>query len=537
MYPPTYNLRIEFFQPFEYMYLILKIFKKKLSGCNLSFLFNLLNYAFLICLGLIVGIYSLWKARQGIGDTDTAFFLEVIDNTLRSGLPTTFAVRAYLNIAPYLDMAVAQYCSSDFSAVMDSSPANILLGHANFIVYPLSVISYFFGPEFTAAVANTFSFVGLPLVAYVYLRKTKVPSYIGFLFMIALCAHPAWRISAEGWFYFDRMFMPLALFYALTLHGAIASRHELTGLRMLGTALIVIVGASIHERAALLLLMFSLSSLILYVGAPKRNIRFVLVVSLSLCVYLSVYLLFQKNIDNQAVYKSFYSFDTIIENVFQPGLIKLIYFNLIFFSLAIVFQWRVALLALIMLLPNIIVTMHGLEKDGWFTHYHSFYFPFIVYAGLIGIVSLSEWCQRERNESVYQWLCRLCPSGFLILVACAMCFQNPYGKIIRWDFEYINEGLMGSLIDLYVVPSQFSSNLYEAARADKLVALIHPTASVAQTPPFNTWKLLKNKNLVSVFPVGLGRVNYLLLYFEKNEDNLIQFRINSLSKDYREMQK
>ncbi|MDB5988715.1 MAG: hypothetical protein JWQ10_118 [Herbaspirillum sp.] len=517
------------------MYLIPKTMKKR-NVFTFGLFFDVLSYLFLACLCIILGLYSFWKAKEGIGDIDTAFFLDVIDNTLKNGLPTTSAIRAFLNAFPLFGMtSIRQYCTFDFAAVANSDPYNVLIGHAYLIVYPLSAISYFVGPEFTAAMVNIFSFVGLPLISYIYLRKAKIPSYLAFLFVIVLCAHPAWRIASAGWFYFDRLFMPLALWYALSLYGPIVKRETLTRSQMIGIALIVVAGTSIHERAAALLLLFSLSSLILYKGVPKKNIFFVLSISLGLFIYICIYLLFQNNVDNHEAYKSFLSFNKVMANIFRPGLIKLILFNLVFLLVAIIFQWRVALIALITLVPNVIVSIGGAEKDGWLTHYHSFYFPFVVYAGLVGVVSFYKWCHREpfeKNFSFYHCL----PACFMFLVCFVMCFQNPYGPTIDWDYKYAKEGLFTPLNDLYVVPSILSSNLYESARADKLVGLIPKGASVAETPPFNTWKLFRNNNPISLFPMGIGTSDYLLLSFDNGSDGPL-FKIFSASPDYKQLQK
>jgi hypothetical protein len=468
-------------------------------------------------------VYTYWKAQQGIGDTDTAFFLDVIQNTWHTGVPTTLAVRAFLNVYKFIPMDADALCAIDqthFSTV----PANILLGHANLVVYPLSAIAQVFGAERVAAFVTAVAFVALPALSYVFLRRRAVPAWLCLLFSLLVCLHPAWRISAEGWLYFDRLFMPFALAFGLMLHQAFTSENRTTGGRMLLISLVVVTGSLIHERGALLMLLVAVSHLIFYRRAPSDTVRFTFLLAVALVLYLLIYTAFQRNVDNAEVYKGFLDIRVILQNVFRPGLIKLIVFNCVFILLAFFFRWRAALIALITILPNVIVSIGGAEKDGWITHYHSFYFPFVICAGAVGLAALYEREGGGGAKTARRPIAKAAGGTMtLLLIGATLSFLNPYGAQMSWGYNFVKEGIWRPLNDLYLIDPKFSSNGYETARADRLVASIVPGATVSFMPPFNVWKLYQNHNPIQVFPVGLGVSEYLLLTFEKAVDGTTFF--------------
>jgi len=473
-------------------------------------------------LGLLYA-YTFWKAHHGIGDTDTAFFLDVLENTWHLGLPTTSAVRAFLNVYPFILMDPDKFCAID-QTQFSTIPANILLGHANLIVYPLSALAQWLGAERVAAISTASAFVALPAISYLFLRRRNVPAFLCLFFSVIVCLHPAWRIATEGWIYFDRLFMPFALAFAFLMHEAFTNKEVMGRSRMILVVVIAAIGAMIHERGALLMLVVALGHVILYRSAPRRNVLFVLAVSAALMAYLAVYSVLQHNVDNAEVYKSFFDLPRFLNNVFRPGLVKLIAFNLPFILLAALFNWRAALIAGITIFPNVIVSIGGAEKDGWITHYHSFYFPFVIYAGAVGLTGLLA-ARRDQYDAGTQgrWPRSLAAVFMLSLIGAVVSFLNPYGPDLSWRTAFIKEGLWRPVNDLYLIDPKFSSYRYETERADRLVAAIPAGASVTFMPPFNAWKLFRNHNSIQIFPVGTGVSEYLLVTFEKKADGGIMF--------------
>ena len=66
--------------------------------------------------------------------------------------------------------------------------------------------------------------------------------------------------------------------------------------------------------------------------------------------------------------------------------------NLLFLGwMACLAGWRYLLLALGALLPNVLVTTGGAELNGWTTHYHAMYMPFLVFAASVGFARMMLW--------------------------------------------------------------------------------------------------------------------------------------------------
>jgi hypothetical protein len=106
----------------------------------------------------------------------------------------------------------------------------------------------------------------------------------------------------------------------------------------------------------------------------------------------------------------------------------------------------------------------------------------------------------------------ICLVGFIMLV------QNPYGQNLEWNLKFAGEGLGSYIYDLYIRDPITSTYRHSTKKSNELVRNIPPGASVSVSVPFDFWKLVRNNNSISLFPVGIGQSEYLLVSFENDRN-------------------
>jgi len=263
---------------------------------------------------------------------------------------------------------------------------NIMQNHAYWFLYLVSPLVYFFPASLVLSIVKFLFLAGFATAVFYFVRLETKSRALAVTFTTLVGISPVFTGYMFGQFYPDRLFLFLGFFLF-----AVAWRN----CNSVWLIPIGILAASTHERSALIGGATLLGIALIRPGTFwAREKMMSLAVGASMVVYGLVMILFYLPISSH-YYSGFLprSFSGLVSNLALPGFLDnigvffLVNAPLLFLALV---KWRFGLLALITLLPNLIGNIGGAEKVGWVTHYHSFYFPVLVFAAALGVHTLSK---------------------------------------------------------------------------------------------------------------------------------------------------
>ena len=401
-----------------------------------------------------------------------------------------------------LTLDASKLCKMDFeSANYEGDDLNHFKFHLYLILYPASLFLYLIDAPYVAHGLNILSFLLFLFVSYKITRKNKIPFFISILAIITISLHPAWSWSIIGQPYVDRMFLPLGLllfYYTDNREGSFKAM-----------LFVLAISVMIVEKAIVYSGIFIITYSILFYKDyfnKKDLIRRLLVGITLLIIFIIITKLYLKNLyyttsipnNIEGILNIF-----LIDRSFN-GVKSLLMVNAPLLLPAIIFRPRIFLIAFVMLLPNIVGNIGGAEKTGYHTHYHTLYFPFIVYAFIHGIGGLFRWISIIKAEIVF--------SIFLIITAL-------FYLLIDFDDEQNIKFTKSPATYFY------ATNFYNMSK--DLTNYKNITTLVESNIPLNAkissveagWAYLyKFKNLV-IFPMDFEKTDFLLVGYEKINNN------------------
>lgn len=326
---------------------------------------------------------------------DTAMYFQATENIAARGVAVSQVKASIDGVASTYFTATADQIAKNpsplFGGSTNGTERSVLLGHVYLILYPIAALVKIFPVKDVFMTLYVLAFAGIILLSYCFLRYAGLSVIGAGLFCLLVVTHPAWWEGLlQGQFYPDRLFI-LAGFILMLL----ASRERplrakaISQRTWLGVA--AIVCASINERGALVAGIFLLTYTALYWTKPGLDRYFKLVLGITLIGY--AYAMLKIYVSGNTAYHSFLPSTPsgLLSVIEAPGFVPLITLFLLvnapLFVLAL-FEWRAALIAAVLMLPNALGNIGGAEKTGWSTHYASFYLPALVWAAMCGYVVL-----------------------------------------------------------------------------------------------------------------------------------------------------
>lgn len=354
---------------------------------------------------------------------------------------------------------------------------------------------------------TAFSFIGMLYLGYFFLRNGGI-SVIGTFFLLATVSlHPAWNYSIFGQIYVDRLFLfsgMLLLFFAkktkpnvwLIVFGAILS-------------------SLIIEKTAIICGIFLVVFSILYWNKLRPRLHFQLLfwgISLGLFGYLITrfYL-------NNSYYSSFLSVSSLknffnylfsYPNAYQ-NLRTFILINLPLLLLGI-FEWKAMAITILMMIPNVFGNLGGAEKIGWLTHYHTTYFPFLVWSGMLGYINLQK-----------KWLNN---KGKLIFYVMFILTAIFYGNADQLRSLSINQFSLSRAVykswpvkTLWILKDSFNpvGKYQNQKKLEKFIKETIPEGSTVSAPE-NLMIYLFQTSQVYYYPLGIDNVDFAILHINNN---------------------
>lgn len=438
---------------------------------------------------------------------DSAFLLETTENISKNNNSKSYAFGAFVQ---YHFQGVGSKKSEDFTfqdfqLVNGDEAFSTFSNHSYYILYAIAQFGKIFDIEKMFYTIHVFSFFILLYFTYKILRENSVEILPTTLFIVLLFIHPAFSLSMSGQFYVERFILPFAMMLLYYI------QKEKTDIYILYILAIII--CSITERAPLYTGIFLVMYIILFWKniLPRKRLHLTL-----LTILLFIYSFWaMHNIKTMMAgqISSFLptSFGELAlrmsNSTFTDNLYIYLLFTILFLGIFTLINWRYILILIVMLIPNAVGNIGGAEKYGYLTHYHSLYFPFIVFLSALGYSSIVSKLKNKHYQKVAFFILMF----FLIL---ASAFYSPYSR----DFKISNAINENTLFkDFHLYKELFDKNSLTREYIDNYHKIdeIIPKKSVVVSSEFIINILWKDR-IHYMFPMGIDKADYAVLYAVKD---------------------
>lgn len=455
----------------------------------------------IIFIGLFFSI-SYIKIFNELDQGDSAQFCEMTENIAARGIPYTNIGASVLSfITDHIGTkSPTEICSMPLGSA-DIKEMNILSGgHPYLILYLIAPLTYFVPANIVLESLTALSFAAFIILIYIILRQKQISIPQSILFCSLIMVHPAWQQSLLGQIYPDRFFLFLGLLFIY-----IFTEKNKNLYLVFFSGLFV---CSLQERAAITIGLFIILYVILYWSLINLSTKQKISLLLMGIIYLILALIFLTFIlTNKAFIMAYMplNLDIYIMRLsnqnFMDMLLIFSFFNLIILGIFALFEFRAFVIAFIMMLPNMLGSIGGAEKIGFITHYHSIYFPILVWAALLGYINLSKKFTKGLKEKLFLI--------FMLILIIFAAGVDPY-KYDKFDFSLNNIKSNGLLQTAAKIPDTIQGNVPAVIKYSNVIKKAVPENSKVTTPEGYMPYLYKNRVLY-LFPVGLDSSDYAVL--------------------------
>lgn len=449
--------------------------------------FKLLVLFLLILFGFLLSLKAA-KNQFTKGYGDNAFLAELVDNVGSFKGPLTMIAQSTAVSFTTWYSDAKEVCEKKYP--MPTEPMNYFKRvHPYFILYLLAPLKIFFGSVNLLVLLMTVSFFGLFVFFIHKINQSQISLFAGLLLMHMLMSHPAWIGGLEGQAYVDRLYV---LFGGLMFWLALEAKDKINKFFWVLLILIALVNDRTGLQAALALGAYG----VLYYRKNPTNSNKYLICAAGLSLF-SFFLIF-RYVSGYATTEStsteFFSEDTIWRIISLQTLTLLIY------AFVLLGPWtakhyRLVLVSLAAMLPNIFLSVGGAEKTGWVTHYHSGYLPILL------AISVYAFVKEYKDASVLKK--RIYLTYILFATLIFMSFPRDLKVSRDWQLSKSHS----SLFKIYQLT--MAKPEYERYVEQEISKIIKPNSNIASSEI--QFKYFWNIANVFYFPAGLDEVDYVLL--------------------------
>lgn len=460
------------------------------------------------CMVLIAVFTNFFNRTTALKHLDSVFLFESSLSVLQSGHATSRSVASWPVALKTFAVPAETICRSDLST--KGVPAyNVIDNHAYTALYPISVLTALVGPEVAFAFMSALTHVLLLIVPFVFLRRWGVGVFPSLAFSLCVALYPAWSYSAVGDYYLDRLYMPFALLSLYFMHAIVRMDNAAKEKGLLaGFVASTIMASLFTERAAIMMIAEIVFFLLFYPQVKKsKEVRTVLLGILILIgAYIFIYFKFVfegieggGNILNNALAV----LQDPIARLKASGLLPFILVNLLFIGIFVPFAGiRYFVLTLGALIPNLLVSVGGAELNGWSTHYHAMYLPFIIFAASIGYLRLIQGFNTGKSRAAFASVVGIYT---LIIVG----YLNPFtGKFEKPFLASMQRAVIGTMSRYYFTPTQ-SYERVAPAFIRSLNETIPQGAKVSAIE--GVMPVLYKSRFLSLYPMDMDSADYLVI--------------------------
>lgn len=484
---------------------------------------SLKEYSFLFFLFFLffVSLTNLFNKIYIIQFVDTSFLLELIGST---GDLFNFELNSYIlgsvvEASKTWTMSAFDVCNS--LTANYKTYYNVLENHAYINIFLFQSLANFLSPSLILSIFHSFSFLIVPFLSYVYLRKKNVSIFYTLVFILLIVSIPAWNVSVVGQFYMDRFYIGFIFIYLILFDLLInkfkdGENYNLSTISILIMAVtFYIFSAFMTERAMLMVAFASISLMIIFYKEIRKLkfIKYFLIISpIIFLITFTLYINF-----NFVEQPAAGSLNGIVQKLLNLNrfanlnnlipLITFLVFNLCiigFFSLF--HSLRIFLLLVISLCPNLIYTVGGAELNGWYSHYHSMYLPFLIYFSILGYSNA--FCNNKFKRINLL---------FLLSLFCILCLNIFDLNMHKPNFKNYKYGLFNSLNDYYIKDKK--SQIKNSMNKNIAINNILPIDATISMPESGMPGMLNKNRKISLYPIGINKSDFLVLPILEEKNN------------------
>ena len=399
----------------------------------------------------------------------------------------------------------ATICSSSLTNTYENN--SFFRWHAYVAAFLIAKIGGLFTGDFVeiAAVVNALNTYAIFLFALLIAKSKKLNWLEILLFGCILISFAPLVGSISGQYYFDRLFISLALFYCY-LHLENKRPYHFV------VSIVVIVFTSmVSERSAL---MIGLLACYLAMFGVKQNKGYRFTTFLFGLAAITYYILWVKYYQN-SVYNGSTNLQTIIANLHtildwsSPLSVMTRQWLVILAPLLVLsfFSRRYILLVLIFLAPNLLISVGGAEKTGFVTHYHSYYIPILIFGAIIGYSNIKKYISNNKY----------CYAILGIVLALNLINMHDRVFVVSPTLTHTFYGDLALLLD----ESELNKTSQKRANEiNQLLLLIDdPKSSISASEFAMPIMVSRNMTRLRLLPIGIGDSEYLLLESAVGQDD------------------
>lgn len=439
---------------------------------------------------------------------DTGFLLEMTEN-IANGKGHISSIHAAMNNFfrnKLQTLPAEEYCDKELGKEEQEFRV-VFESHRYYITYVTALFAKVFDTKTIYYTTHVFGFFIMLYMLYKILREAEVPIISSVLFLSLVFVYPAFSLSMSGQLYAERFFIPFSIIFLYFLN-----KKDLNLIGLYSSAFLICL---VSERSPLMMGIFIFGYLVLFWNSleKKRKIHSVVIATalLSFALY-SMKVLRESNIwysqgnfmpSSIGDLMARFTNPAFLDNLLVFGIVS--FFFLGVFTLA---NWKYFLMAFVMMLPNILGNIGGAEKYGYLTHYHTLYFPFLVFAAVLGYIKLMHKIKENKNYYI----------SYIFLVGLILLSSSysPYSRNISIK-NMIDENALLKDINLY--PDIFDKHSFlrqYLGNFNKISDAI-PDGAIVTSGEMAQVILWKNK-INYFYPMGIDIADYAVLFVTKVDD-------------------
>jgi hypothetical protein len=454
-------------------------------------------------LGLAVPMAYVKNSKWVEGYGDTAMLGQATQSVATRGLPlvqSTPSIEAFMN-RQIASLPAKVACNVDLTTPLETEE-NFFRVHTYLILYLIAPLTWILPVSIIWSTLTVAVFLGLVFATYIFLRNGGVPIVASALFGALVTVHPVWSQGLYFWQpYVDRLFLLLGGLFIF----AVVARH----LNRHWVILFGVLSALLLERVGIVIGVFAVGYTLLYWRKRQKDRYFLLVCGMGFVIfsYIVVRIFVNDYYSNYGGYLPV-SWDDLLLRLatpeFRNNLDLFLIVNLGVFGLLSLFDLRALALAVVIMSPNMIGSIGGAEKTGWSTHYHSLYFPFLMWAAASGFIYLF---RTVKPRIMRLGLYTLPALGILIFGT----MNPPFTKADLQEYSltnfFGNNAVLRSFSDLPLYLD--STRRYQVQMMQTDVGGVIPEGSSVSGPE-SVFPSLYEHHTLYIYPIGMDVADYAI---------------------------
>jgi hypothetical protein len=465
-----------------------------------NFFYKVSDYsAFFLFVLLLIGLYNFNLLKYWDQYTDSAGFVGLIDSIKNGNNMVSPVFTSFYSYIPFLAAIPDIFCNSELPSLYQE--VSFIRWHPYFVAYPLAWASEILDLSALniSSFINALNFSLSVYILYIYLRIKNLNPLKSALFVVSIILFSPTSGYIIGQFYYDRLMLLPGLVMALTIFDEdFIKRFRLTILILTFTFCLII-----SERTALISSLILISYFSLNLFYKVKPIKYYLFIfGLIGLIYFYLYMRFIQNseyYDGMSLSSAYSNFLALFDSNKVIGFLTLkwlIVLSPLLFLCA--FEYRIILIVLMCLAPNLIITIGGGEKVGFLTHYHAVYLPILFAVSAMGYVKLA----KILGNKIY------------ILIIIFSIFNlslniSEQNRVKFFDFNHAHQEFI-KLTEISIMSNVHDRMRHKIKDTNNLLSSIPLNAKISLPEDLMPGAVVMGFRYIDYFPIGINSNDYII---------------------------